>query len=232
MEHELKCWPEYFQAVQSGEKTFEVRRFDRPFAVGDILLLREWDPKSGDYTGREIRCRISYLLDLTYLPGEDHPIYGGYVVLGLCRTAPESDYAALKAQYDEINRYNISCTKKIDELLAEKIAAPKSPQPKSWAADTLEKLIPEIEDSMVLVECQREALREGVDALRRAAPENKPLTLEQLQQMDENTDIEIRPLKPRLWHAFKDGISTGCLEIYRYKDYGKTWLAYAHRKDS
>ena len=89
MEHELKCWPEYFQAVQSGEKTFEVRRFDRPFAVGDILLLREWDPKSGDYTGREIRCRISYLLDLMYLPGEDRPIYGGYVVLGLCRAAPE-----------------------------------------------------------------------------------------------------------------------------------------------
>lgn len=26
MEHELKTWPEYFKAVKSGIKTFEVRR--------------------------------------------------------------------------------------------------------------------------------------------------------------------------------------------------------------
>jgi hypothetical protein len=42
------------------------------------------------------------------------------------RAAPENDYAALKAKYDEINRYNVSCTKKIDELLAAKVAAPEN----------------------------------------------------------------------------------------------------------
>ena len=42
------------------------------------------------------------------------------------RAALENDYAALKARCDEINRYNISCTKKIDELRAEKISAPEN----------------------------------------------------------------------------------------------------------
>ncbi len=66
---------------------------------------------------------------------------------GMCRI-PEEDAAKLR-------RY-----------IADRRAAPES-----WAADTLEKLIPEIEDSMTLVECQRVVLHEAVDVLRRAAPE-------------------------------------------------------------
>lgn len=64
---------------------------------------------------------------------------------------------------------------------------------------------------------------------RRAEPENNPLTLEELLEMDENTDVEIVPLKPRLWHAYKEGISTNCFETYRYEDYGKTWFAYRQK---
>ena len=68
------------------------------------------------------------LIDIT---GEDYvPIKAEYCpVCGKPlnhRAAPENDYTALKAKYDEINRYNISCTKKIDELLAEKVAAPEN----------------------------------------------------------------------------------------------------------
>jgi hypothetical protein len=43
-EHELKCWPSAFDAVQSGAKRFEWRRDDRGYAVGDILILKLWDP--------------------------------------------------------------------------------------------------------------------------------------------------------------------------------------------
>lgn len=43
--HELKCWPSQFDAIERGDKTFEVRRNDdRDFAVGDVLVLRKWDP--------------------------------------------------------------------------------------------------------------------------------------------------------------------------------------------
>lgn len=44
MQHELKCWPEYFMQILSGEKPFEIRNDDRDYKVGDFLLLREFVP--------------------------------------------------------------------------------------------------------------------------------------------------------------------------------------------
>jgi hypothetical protein len=44
MRHELKCWPEYFHAIRSGRKKFELRKDDRGFAIGDLLVLREFIP--------------------------------------------------------------------------------------------------------------------------------------------------------------------------------------------
>lgn len=65
-EHELKIWPEYYDAVQDGSKPFEIRIDDRGFAVGDILWFREFDPKLvvPSYTGREMRWMhtISYIV--------------------------------------------------------------------------------------------------------------------------------------------------------------------------
>lgn len=61
--HELKCWPEYFQAIVNGTKKFEVRKDDREFNVGDILRLMEWSPESQKYTGsiadRMVRYKLS-----------------------------------------------------------------------------------------------------------------------------------------------------------------------------
>lgn len=71
--HELKTWPEPFQALREGRKTYEVRRCrsihsnapevrargfaglfsapivhqgpkERDYRVGDVLVLREWEP--------------------------------------------------------------------------------------------------------------------------------------------------------------------------------------------
>ena len=63
--HDLKCWPAPFQALYDELKTFEWRLNDRDYEVGDILLLREWDPNSGDagqYTGRELKRLVTYIL--------------------------------------------------------------------------------------------------------------------------------------------------------------------------
>jgi hypothetical protein len=70
--HELKVWPEYFDALVGGDKTFEFRKDDREprFAAGDVLRLREWAPepmppegfdRSGSYTGRELFRRVRYV---------------------------------------------------------------------------------------------------------------------------------------------------------------------------
>lgn len=53
MRHNLKTWPEYFQAVIDGKKTFEIRKNDRDFKVGNELLLQEYDPEQETYTGRQ-----------------------------------------------------------------------------------------------------------------------------------------------------------------------------------
>ena len=71
--HELKTLPEYFELVRTEVKNFEVRKNDRDFKVGDLLILKEWD---GEYTGRDQRRKISYILDNNDYCKE------GYVILG------------------------------------------------------------------------------------------------------------------------------------------------------
>ena len=60
--HELKCWPEFFVAIAAGEKRHDLRRcYDRDFSVGDRLQLREFDPVSHCYTGREQYVAVTYI---------------------------------------------------------------------------------------------------------------------------------------------------------------------------
>ncbi len=61
MIHELKTWPEYFEPVFTGKKTFEVRKNDRNFKEGDSLFLREWNPTTEQYTGRGFMCKVGYV---------------------------------------------------------------------------------------------------------------------------------------------------------------------------
>lgn len=75
MIHDLKTWPEFFAAIVDGRKRFEIRRHDRPFTVGDDLCLREWDPGTGEYSGRLFWARVTYLTP-AFLPK-------GFVALGI-----------------------------------------------------------------------------------------------------------------------------------------------------
>ena len=60
--HQLKILPKYFQSVLSGEKTFEVRKDDRNFQLGDIVVLDEFDDISCSFTGNYVGVRITYIL--------------------------------------------------------------------------------------------------------------------------------------------------------------------------
>ena len=61
MIHELKILPEYFNAVISGEKTFEIRKNDRPFHKGDLLALNEFDGQC--WTGNSCLVYVDYILN-------------------------------------------------------------------------------------------------------------------------------------------------------------------------
>lgn len=61
MTHRLKTHPTPFGAVLSGAKTYEIRTDDRPYAVGDVLVLQEWDPATGAYTGAKVQRHVTYL---------------------------------------------------------------------------------------------------------------------------------------------------------------------------
>ncbi len=57
-----KILPEYFEKILSGEKTFELRLADWKCKTGDILVLKEWDPKTSKFTGRKIEKDVTYVL--------------------------------------------------------------------------------------------------------------------------------------------------------------------------
>ncbi len=58
---EKKIWPEYFDAVMSGKKKYELRLNDFEINEGDVLLLKEWNPKTKSYIGRELSKEVTYV---------------------------------------------------------------------------------------------------------------------------------------------------------------------------
>lgn len=83
--HELKVYPQFWPALASGEKPFEVRRDDRGYRVGDICRLREYDPTTGIRSDAVVDRVVTYIL----MP-EDFPlgVPPGFVVLGFGELAP------------------------------------------------------------------------------------------------------------------------------------------------
>ena len=78
MHHELKSWPEPFQFVLDGIKTFEYRKDDRCFEVGDMITIKEWDPKLKEYTGRTVVFIVKFKQN-----GGEFGIPEGYCILGM-----------------------------------------------------------------------------------------------------------------------------------------------------
>ena len=75
--HELKTWQQPFDDVWNNEKTFEVRKDDRGFRLGDELLLREFDHVGMKYLDGRIQAKIIYLISLdNFLPCDGHVAMG------------------------------------------------------------------------------------------------------------------------------------------------------------
>lgn len=60
--HYLKTIQPFFSEVKNGTKTFEHRKNDRDFQVGDEVYLQEYDLMFNSFSGQEIRGTITYVL--------------------------------------------------------------------------------------------------------------------------------------------------------------------------
>lgn len=73
-EHDIKLAAIYFDDVQSGKKSFELRKNDRHYKVGNLLNMHEY--LDGKDTGRSINAEIVYIIE-DYTGLEE-----GYCILG------------------------------------------------------------------------------------------------------------------------------------------------------
>lgn len=104
MTHELKCWPEVFCAIIDESKQFEYRKNDRGFSLGDSLLLREFDPKCNEFTGRKTRRVVTFVVH-----GGKFGVPDGFCVMSL-KTPPDytSIYTLSEPDTGEIRYVGIS----------------------------------------------------------------------------------------------------------------------------
>lgn len=75
--HELKTLQPYYSEVEKGLKNFELRFNDRDFRVGDVLVLRPWDPRKEKFGSGILIREVSYVMK------DFKGLQDGYVILGL-----------------------------------------------------------------------------------------------------------------------------------------------------
>jgi hypothetical protein len=81
----LKSWPPFFQAICAGIKTHDLRsEKDSDFHKGQILILQEYDPFGGGYTGEEVAVEVTYITnDKTPCAFSSSVLEKGYCILSL-----------------------------------------------------------------------------------------------------------------------------------------------------
>lgn len=62
--HKLKCWEEFFTVKWNGKKDWELRKDDRNYRVGDIIIQEEGNIVHDDFvrTGRKLIEEITFIV--------------------------------------------------------------------------------------------------------------------------------------------------------------------------
>jgi len=76
MTHELKILPKYYDEIIQGKKDFEIRKNDRDFKEGDVVILKEF--VDGNCTGNYIKAIIDYIFH-----GGSYGLEKGYCVFSV-----------------------------------------------------------------------------------------------------------------------------------------------------
>lgn len=67
--HDLKINANDFHEIFMGHKNFDVRKNDRNFQKGDVIIYNEWDCNTKQYTGNKLARNLISILnnDLGYI---------------------------------------------------------------------------------------------------------------------------------------------------------------------
>lgn len=73
----LKTWPVFYQMMLDGTKTFDLRKDDRDFQAGDLVVQQEYEPETKTYTGREMTVGAGRVFRNMSVPG----LEDGYCII-------------------------------------------------------------------------------------------------------------------------------------------------------
>jgi ParB family chromosome partitioning protein len=76
--HRIKCAVEFYEDLRLDVKKFELRRNDRDYRKGNILIIEEFDVAKGQFTGRSCQREVTFILY--------GPMYGlkeGYCIMSI-----------------------------------------------------------------------------------------------------------------------------------------------------
>jgi ASC-1-like (ASCH) protein len=85
MKIEKKTWPESFNKILEGRKSFDIRLADFEVKAGDEIVFREWDPERKEYTGRMLEKKVVHISKTKELPywNKEDVDNIGLVIIGL-----------------------------------------------------------------------------------------------------------------------------------------------------
>lgn len=87
--HVLKCESPHFEEIAMGNRTFEIRKNDRGFRVGDWICLRWWMTKDGEeprFGDLSINAQVSSIL-------QDYDgLEWGFCIMSLSRVSVVQSY--------------------------------------------------------------------------------------------------------------------------------------------
>lgn len=78
--HYLKVGASYLEEIESGERTFDIRKMDKDYKKGDILSMLEF--KDGRNTGRIVQTEVTFILT------EHTGLEEGYCIMAIKKAAP------------------------------------------------------------------------------------------------------------------------------------------------
>jgi len=102
--HELKTVNPYYTQVANNQKQFELRFNDRGFAIGDRLVLREYDLVRKSYGSRQMRQ--------VYNVRNDSMLLENYVIIDMGLTF-KTLVLPLDRVYDIGDRLQITCAEEL-----------------------------------------------------------------------------------------------------------------------